>query len=207
MPVDPTVPADSALVSASAAQLRANFLAVNTEIDVDHYSDTFTPPLAAPYNVAVAGDVGHHKKVDLVRVSANPAAPGADVGRLITKTVGAATQLFYQNSASVSQVSGLPITNAIVGPNQYEKSITLPFCGVVIKWGIIWIPNQGLGTYTFTTGAFPTRAMTVTLTQYSNNVGNLNYQTPVALNFTNNSFDFFGTRNAGNFYNMIAIGE
>lgn len=152
MPVDPSVPADSALVSASAAQLRANFLAVNTEIDVDHYSDTFTPPLAAPYNVAVAGDVGHHKKVDLVRASGDPAAPGADNGILYTQTgIGALTQLFYLNSGGSVQMTGV----YSLANNGYT---TLPG-GIHVKWGASPNLNHAVGG-AFTTFNYPGPAFT-----------------------------------------------
>ena len=196
----PNTPLATDVISASQAVFNANFQALNTRFTEDHYEYTFAGGAPAPYNIAVAGDKGKHRKITLVRVSANPAAPGADEGRLITKTATGATHLFFQNAANIYQLTGLPVTLPVLGAT-YEGTMTLPG-GVVVKWGKFFAATTN-GTYNFTSGAFPTTAAVVLLTQFSNNV---RIENPVALNFTNLKFDWFACF-ATNFYTFIAIGH
>jgi len=115
MSFNANIPAATDKPSQSQAQILANFGALNTVFAVDHLA----------FN---AVDGGEHEKVTLnAPLGADPGAGGTK-SSIYSKTSGATQELFFENSALVSQLTGL---TTVAAANGY---ITLQG-GIIIKWG------------------------------------------------------------------------
>jgi hypothetical protein len=130
---NPSIPQANDLISVSQGQLLNNFSQANVVIAADHYA----------FDDTLSGNEGLHKQVTFPVVKASDPTIVSPEGILYTKTSGGNSQLFYENSTAVTQLTGLnPSTN------------------VQFRWGIINI-NSGSQTYNFTT-AFPTSCFAIT---------------------------------------------
>lgn len=139
MAYDNSIPNASDKLKNSQPQIKDNFAALKTLIDVNH--GTFG-----------AADQGKHKFVTMPEQSSAPTT-AADEMALYTKAVSGVTQMFLRNEGNGTEVD---FTSAV--KSNSNGSLTLP-CGIILKWGRATTAASGLKTVTFTT-AFPTAILT-----------------------------------------------
>lgn len=139
MAYDNSIPNASDKLKNSQPQIKDNFAALKTLIDVNH--GTFG-----------AADQGKHKFVTMPEQSSAPTT-AADEMALYTKAVSGVTQMFLRNEGNGAEVD---FTSAV--KSNSNGSLTLP-CGIILKWGRATTAANGLLTVTFST-AFPTAILT-----------------------------------------------
>jgi len=112
---DPNIPAPTDRLSVSQGQMQQNFSALDTVFGENHI------PFSTPT------DAGEHTKITINEpLGADPGATGAKA-QVYTKTVLGNSELFFQNSTNIQQLTGT--SNA-----SPEGSSTL-LGGAIIKWG------------------------------------------------------------------------
>lgn len=152
MTYSPNIPQGPDVLADSQGGIIQNFQALNTIFGINHLPLTNVSPQS-----------GYHTKVflnDVLVADPNLATP---IGAIYTKTVAAASELFFQNGAlpaDVEQLTGLPIVQ--VGLN---KGIKTPW-GLTFNFGTVIAPSAGaLVTYAI---PFTTVVHTVLATEQGN---------------------------------------
>lgn len=100
---NPNIPQASDLISVSQGQLLNNFSQANVVIARDHYA----------FDDTTAGDQGLHKHVTFPAVKASDPTIVSPEGILYTKTSGSNSELFFENSTAVTQLTGLNPTSNV----------------------------------------------------------------------------------------------
>jgi hypothetical protein len=92
MTYNPAIPAANDIISQSQSQIQTNFSQADTAFAVNHTA------------FSVGANQGFHKKVTLTAPIADPGA-AAPITTVYSKTVGARTELYYQNDSGASAAS------------------------------------------------------------------------------------------------------
>lgn len=124
------IPQATDQLATSQADLLNNFVAIQTLVDVNHYT----------FNTGGALE-GKHRFVQLPRQVAAPATSATEMA-LYTKAVAGVTQMFIRPESSGTEVNFTSATKAVTG------EATLP-SGIKIKWGSGVTNGAGLQTITF----------------------------------------------------------
>lgn len=186
MVYDPTIPQPTDLISASQAQLLANFAAIDsatTGFAVDH--TTLTD----------AANGGKHKKMTMVQQGSAPATGVSEVA-LYTKALGGDPELYLRRASSGTEVlmtRGAPTSSSGEG---------VAFGGLQIRAASGTISSQSQG-FTFSS-AFATACISVMVTNASSG-NNVSYFGVVSYNTTGFTLYQAGGTLPSNF-TYVAIG-
>ena len=112
---NPNIPSTNDDPADDQPQMLTNFASINTWTNVDHL------PFANP-------NYGRHKQVNIPTPLGSDPVIGGTTGVVYTKTIAAATQLFFENASTVTQLTGFISSIATPGYT------TLPG-GLIIQWG------------------------------------------------------------------------
>lgn len=148
---NPNIPQANDLISVSQGQLLNNFSQANVVIAKDHYA----------FDDTLNGNEGLHKQVTFPAVKASDPTIVSPEGILYTKTSGGNSQLFYENSTTVTQLTGLnPVGNiqfrwglANCGTPGTTINFTTPFPNSCLS---IVVSSAETSNFTFGTVGTPT---------------------------------------------------
>jgi hypothetical protein len=191
---DPNIPQPDDLISDSQSEILANFQQLNTQFGIDHQ------PL---WDGSENGN-GYHQWISFFKALTSPPAlpnlfPPALVNPSIeyTQTVGTDAQLFFKNSTTIAQLTGLvPVTTT---SGATGSGIITPW-GLILNWGATVLGNSGTTKFQIPYTTFPTTFPVVLLTPLSSFA-----TTAIVTTENNETFSWSNTPSASQVF-FFAIG-